>query len=325
VRAMIIGIALSFALANAASGAALKTVESSSDQNGFTATLDFDEPVQSQTLIHYENNYIQIDLRGAGMTARREILRIKDDVNVRSVVISQYAPDVVRVRMMLKDAADVEKWRGHVRAEHVGSSIQLTLDQKAPIAEEEAPRSEETEAVVVATPEEILAVEIPKSTLSSAAAPILKAESEIPVLTKTDNQSKKAKDPISRLFMSLGVVVAIAGVLILGARAWAKRRSGLKTHHQIKVLTQFSLGPKKGLAIIRVAGESILIGITDHNISMIKSLALLDDDLPMDVPQGFANELEEQVRTEEAGGREDFSFGTVKDVVASRIREMRSL
>ena len=42
------------------------------------------------------------------------------------------------------------------------------------------------------------------------------------------------------------------------------------------------------MAIIRVAGESILIGVTDSHISMIKSLSLIDDEVPSEVPQKFA-------------------------------------
>ena len=60
---------------------------------------------------------------------------------------------------------------------------------------------------------------------------------------------------------------------------------------QIKVLSQHYLGPKKSLVIVRVAGESILVGVTDSNISMIKSLALIDDEVPVETPKNFADAL----------------------------------
>ncbi|MGE0761699.1 MAG: FliO/MopB family protein [Bdellovibrionales bacterium] len=189
--------------------------------------------------------------------------------------------------------------------------------------------------------QELLAGEMKiEEKIQAAQAPIVQqnqSEDQIPVLTKVDKLASKSADPMTRLVMSMGILLAVTAGLYLFARFWAKRKTGLTQHHQIKVLTQYGLGPKKSLAIIRVAGESILIGITDHNISMIKSLALLDEDLPMEVPQQFSQELDHQVQdhvefkaplqasAQAAGEKEDFSFGSVRDMVASRLREMRSL
>jgi flagellar protein FliO/FliZ len=152
-----------------------------------------------------------------------------------------------------------------------------------------------------------------------------KAESQIPVLTQATKEKAKGTDPMTRLMMSLAVVVAVAIGLFFFARFWAKRKTGLTAHHQIKVLTQYALGPKKSLAIIRVAGESILIGITEQNISMIKSLALLDEEIPMDVPAQFAQELDRANQPTITADKEDFSFGSVRDIVSNRLREMRNL
>jgi flagellar protein FliO/FliZ len=146
-------------------------------------------------------------------------------------------------------------------------------------------------------------------------------EAEIPVLATEVKQAKSKTDPVQRLLISLGVLLAAVAGIFLFSRFWAKRKGGLTQHHQIKVLTQYSLGPKKNLAIVRVAGESILIGITEHNISMIKSLALIDDEFPEDVPQQFAGELSSQTQQPE----EDFAFATVRDRVSGRIKQMRSL
>lgn len=152
-----------------------------------------------------------------------------------------------------------------------------------------------------------------------------KAENEIPVLSKAQVSAAAPKNSVERLVLSFAVLAVVAGIIILIARFWSKRKYGLARHQQIKVLTQYSLGPKKQLAIIRVAGESILIGITDHNINMIKSLALLDEDVPLEVPNEFRSEVAQAEQQSESDDREGFSFGGVKDVVASRIREMRSL
>lgn len=147
-----------------------------------------------------------------------------------------------------------------------------------------------------------------------------KPENEVPVLASATAEKTSQQDPMSRLLLSLGVVMGVALSLLLVAKFWSKRKTGLKQHHQIKVLTQFSMGPKKSLAIVRVAGESILIGVTDHNISMIKSLSLIDDELPEMSPQHFDGELHRVDQSEE-----DFSFASVNDRVSRSTQQMRSL
>jgi len=146
-------------------------------------------------------------------------------------------------------------------------------------------------------------------------------ESEIPVQLE---QAKKSSSSDSPFFK---VIAGILGVAILGfggvifIKRYMRNSGEMKTAPQIKVLTQHYLGPKKHLAIIRVAGESILIGITDHNISMLKSLSLLDDEVPVDAPNHFKTELAKQ----EATADEDFSISGIKDFVSNRLKGMRTL
>ena len=113
---------------------------------------------------------------------------------------------------------------------------------------------------------------------------------------------------------------------------FAKRygRPGNSKQTQIKVLTQHYLGPKKSLAIVRVAGESILIGVTDQNISMIKSLALLDDEIPENITnasfEATLNEKKEMsLGQKEVPGPatgEEFSIRHIKDVVSLKLKGM---
>lgn len=171
--------------------------------------------------------------------------------------------------------------------------------------------------------------------LNDLAAKDLRSESEIPVFTKASTAQTGRHDVNNRLAMSLGVMALVAFGLILFSRFYSKRRFGVKPHHQIKVLTQFALGPKKNLAIVRVAGESILIGVTDHNISLIKTLSLLDEELPSETPENFSQELDRvdpeshtaaftmKISNREEG--EDFAFGGIKEMVSKKLREMRSL
>lgn len=193
-----------------------------------------------------------------------------------------------------------------------------------------------TAAEVAATVAENAAAE-KASTVTDAktegkSASLSPKESEIPLNLDVP---KKAGDE-SHPFFKFLLAVSLMGIVAVGAyfffRKYSKTNFSAGKHNQIKVLTQHYLGPKKSLAIIRVAGESILVGITDQNISMIKSLSLMDDELPENTPQEFAGLIQhenEYARQDVAfnlnAEEEEFSIRGIKDVVSKKLKGMRSL
>lgn len=178
-------------------------------------------------------------------------------------------------------------------------------------------------------------------------------ESEIPVSMHAQKASTSSDSFLGR---TLGVL-AVFGILICGGWLMIRRtrgkNTGKKNAPQIKVLAQHFLGPRKSLAIVRVAGESILIGVTDSNVNMIKSLALLDEDIPNEYPGEFAPVLQQSQRRSErqnaperksAGATsgqgqglaawfqkdeqeeaDDFAIKGIRDFVSSRLKNMRSI
>lgn len=158
-----------------------------------------------------------------------------------------------------------------------------------------------------------------------AVKPEVKKESEIPLKLNEGKKASEQESPLMRLLVS----ALMMGLLGAGAFYLIRKRtipSQLRHQTQIKVLQQHYLGPKKSLAIVRVAGESILIGITDQNITHLKSLSLLDDEIPAEVPQRFdtvVQGMEQDVDFE--GDGEDFTFGGIKDAVSRKLRNMRNI
>lgn len=171
---------------------------------------------------------------------------------------------------------------------------------------------------------------VPRAALASASAeasskgatalPAVTAseqESMIPVKLVQKAEAGAASGASSYLMFGLGAIVLIAG-----AALWFIKRYSVKgaegAKNKIKVLTQHHLGPRKSLAIIQVAGESVLVGITDHHISLIKPLSLLDDEIPELEGQTFQNAANE-VAVETALGavfktdvRDDFRMTDLK-------------
>lgn len=158
----------------------------------------------------------------------------------------------------------------------------------------------------------------------------LKKESEIPLKLNEGKKASEQESPLMRLLVS----ALMMGILGAGAFYLIRKRTipnQLRHQTQIKVLQQHYLGPKKSLAIVRVAGESILIGITDQNITHLKSLSLLDDEIPAEVPQRFDTVVQgmqgmgQDVGFEGEGEGEDFTFGGIKDAVSRKLRNMRNI
>lgn len=185
---------------------------------------------------------------------------------------------------------------------------------------------------------------------ATEAAPIVETtdkvvlkESEVPLHADAVKEKATTTSSLPRLVISLAVVFSLMGAGIFALKKWSKKRTTNNSAMKIRVLTQHHLGPKKSIAIIQVAGESILVGITDHNISMLKTLALIDDEIPQGEPNKFDDALynfeEEQGeigqhfsqktnRRDESHEPDDFALrgiSEIRDVVSRKLKGMRQM
>lgn len=170
------------------------------------------------------------------------------------------------------------------------------------------------------------------ATVEGSGSPIIQKaeanlkEEEIPVLATTDATRKVKKEaPLARVVMSLGILLGMMAGVWLFYKKWARKGREANKNTRIKVLTQHYLGPRKSLAIIRVAGESILIGVTEQNITMIKSLALLDEDIPTEAPTQFSKSLEKAESKQNEEPEDEFSLTKIKDFVSGRLKGMKEI
>lgn len=168
-------------------------------------------------------------------------------------------------------------------------------------------------------------------------------EEQIPLALAADKQTSSAEVsmPTATRALASGVII----ILLLAVSYYYVSKYKIsnkinKSNLHIKVLSQHYLGPKKSLAVVHVAGESILLGITETNISMIKSLSLIDDEVPAEMPQTFNESLNQTlIKGEPSVNKaantsvnmlsreldEEFSFSGVTDKVSKKIKSMRSL
>jgi len=153
-------------------------------------------------------------------------------------------------------------------------------------------------------------------------------ETEIPVNLEPTKKTAGTESPMLKFLLSFGIIGVLGCAAYFLIRKY-RFKNPQSQATQIKVLTQHYLGPKKSLAIVRVAGESVLIGITDHNISMIKSLSLLDEDIPEESPKEFQTVFNKKTAAanfaEDSEAKDDFSVLGIKDIVSKKMKNMRSL
>jgi flagellar protein FliO/FliZ len=175
-------------------------------------------------------------------------------------------------------------------------------------------------------------------------------ETEIPLSLETTKKVAAGESTYFRIIM----VIALLGILACGTWIFVRKHKFQnieRNKNEIKILAQHYLGPKKSLAVVRVAGESILVGITEAQINMIKTLSLMDDELPDVTSQNFKSELdqrmdeaEEKVATSPKASStynrksqikskvsssedemDEFSIRGIKDLVSSKLKNMRSI
>ncbi len=115
-----------------------------------------------------------------------------------------------------------------------------------------------------------------------------KDEKEIPLKVKNAKTEMTSTSGMGRIAAGFMALLVLMGSLFLINKKLKEKKSGAAFNHDsIKVVSQKYLGPKRQLTLVRVSGEYLLLGVTDHNISLIKQLSVIDDELPDLDPQDF--------------------------------------
>ena len=312
-------------------GATLQKVSSYSKDGVFYTELSFDQNVSQDVVsLDYINETVQVNLKDTSMD-KSISTKVTDD-KVSSVYTYKLDDGSVRSRIIYKKGIQASEFQNSTTSEVQGNKIIVKVADRAVAAATEASDKVSDEDMAQAaqwieTADKKTADDA-KIAEANAQAKALenKKESEIPVLAAKTETVEKKSSSTARILLSLGLVLG----LLFGFSVFLKkflRKTPLKKNSQIKVLTQHYLGPKKSLAIIRVAGESMLIGVTDNNINLIKTLALLDEEIPQDTPKDFSKSLDQSMGLNSSvdDEAEEFSISKIKDFVSGRLKNMKEL
>jgi flagellar biogenesis protein FliO len=78
---------------------------------------------------------------------------------------------------------------------------------------------------------------------------------------------------LARVGLGLGLVFCILGSVLFLYKKATRGSLGHGPKHGIEVVTQRGVGQKSSLAVVRVAGETLLLGITPTQINLLTALA----------------------------------------------------
>jgi flagellar protein FliO/FliZ len=312
------------------SASEIKGVDTKSNGDEFTAVYSVSEPISEKELeINYRPRSVEMVFGTARLKESKSIVRVEHPLVDR--VYTANKDGKVFSRIIFKEGMVAKDFQGRVGFEVKDDKVFLKISNEKvfPVVTanlDEALDNEVAKILSQDMPEKVT----PKTVVKPVAKKdIILKESEIPVLTKPEVKKEASKSPYARLILSFVIIVLFGAAMAMISRWWKKKTARSDDNNKIRMVTQHFLGPRKSLAIVRVAGETMLIGVTDHNINMIKSLSLLDDDSMdnIDPTKSFGDVLQAQdpAAVQAEDDEEDFSFKQIKDRISNRVKEMRPL
>ena len=142
-----------------------------------------------------------------------------------------------------------------------------------------------------------------------------------PLLLKTSSPS------VVKIATSLVLIISLMLMVFFIIYKFRSKNNLNNKGVGIKVLANHYIGSKKNLMVVQVAEESFLIGVTDNNINLIKSLSLLTED-----KSSFTTSVASSMKntplsnkTVNKSGIIESDIVNIKDKIAARLKDMKPL
>ncbi len=294
---------------------------------------------------------VEWDLAGLGMKKDKMFVDVgSNDIN--NVYVSYSDAKSVRVRVNLDNGKTASNY--HERISFVSSEAGLTMmmDSSVKLITNNIKELNRVYEVAASSDKKIAehlnkasVLQVGGTATAAAAAPEIKAGDETSTTaaaSEEDNeirlddnksedqiplklQEKKAdvgtSSALGRMVIGLVAIGFILASIVVISRKINRKRLGAQfSQDSITVVSQKYLGPKRNLTLVRVSGEYLLLGVTDNNISLIKTLAVVDDEIPALTPTDFGAAVKDMTKKSDdledmLGGVEDsFSVSSLGDV-----------
>ncbi len=223
--------------------------------------------------VDHQRNFIQVSLKGADAFPA-QTQNVNDGV-IDKLFVYQYEPSLVRARILLNTKS--EKFKKTTSWEVNGNELavrfsgtmvasdQVTTKKAAPIKED---TSAEAEARIE---KEIL------SGKTAAVTPVKNVEDEPLFTAKAATSSIKSEKAATgtqswaRMASALLTVLLLMCGALFGYRKLRGIRStkGASNGRAMETILSHNLGGKRSLSLVRIADRYYVLGVTDHNISVV--------------------------------------------------------
>lgn len=319
------------------------------EQSGSATMIHFDlskEVSIDQLEVRFLRRTIEWDLGSVQLKKDKMFIDVSG-AEINNVYAATHEPKGVRIRVNLNNEKTASNYHEQIRFVQNKSKVTMILDGTVAVLNhniKELSRMYDVKSESLSAMEEHIAnqsvIKVDETSTptvmaaagsSAASAPSEseemltegKDEKEIPLANSTPKAAVTASSSLSRMVVGvIAVCMLLASVYFVGRKLNQKRTGAAFNHDSIKVVSQKYLGPKRQLTLVRVSGEYLLLGVTDHNITLIKQLSVVDDEIPDLVPQDFKtavkkveNRDRDDVMDSQAMEVEDtFSVSSLSDV-----------
>lgn len=263
---------------------ALTTLRKVQVTDGSQINLFFDKEIgKNQIRTEFFRDIIQISLNGVSVYPAK--ITSVSGTELKKVFAYQYTPKTTRCRLTIDGSA--EEFQDRVQVEAKGKLISIRIkepkkiDQIAHSAAKSMSTSEE------ALLERVKKGEPAKQEIAEGDKPIdavaSEGESEERLTT-----SKPLPSPF-RAFGALGLILLVFAAAVAVLRK--AKKSGIKRHkgiggilakmggisgtnnQMVEIISNHHLGPKKSIAVARIGGRTMVLGVTDESINLITEIA----------------------------------------------------
>lgn len=282
-------------LAEPANLALLNDINIATSADNTEIEIKFDVKPGDEKVL-YRDDFVQIELPGTYTDPPKQWLKVEDEL-VKNIFVYQFDANTVRVRLFTYGKA--VNMRDRISIGKSDNSLMISYGQKPAVEKVSPPGesysiagSEEVAHNVIENQDETTALQLP----AESGTGLLKADS-LPL--KQDAEEEKTvlmKEPpgftssVIKMVTALGIVLSLLFAIVYLAKKYLGNRIGLKGQEQkIRVVTSTYLGPKKSIALVEVAGEKIVVGVTATHISMLTKVGREED---------FGEVLKEQINPE---------------------------
>ena len=242
---------------------------------------------QNQISLEHQRNFIQISLHGASAYPA-QTTNIADGL-LDKVFTYQYQPDLARARILLNTESEQFKnntsWslNGKSLVVKFGTPIEDKVVTKKAAPEKDTSREADDRIVKEILAKKSVAPKVEAAPIVAAAS-VANIEDE-PVFSQKVVNGKAEKPAHNTTQSAARVVSALLTVLLLMAGAflgYRKLRNGRigknsGSDRAMETIMNHSLGAKRSLSLVKIAGKYYVLGVTDHNISVITSFDKQDE------------------------------------------------